>query len=149
MSSNNNNPFADAFKSMYDNMQAPSFDVKDLASNLRKNAEAWAKASQVLAEASREVLRLQAGFVQSNTQQLMELCKDVCASKNPEASAAKQAEFAKSAFEDALSSSREVFEIASKAGSEASEIVSKQLSQCMSECSKGGASSGASKRKAA
>lgn len=143
-----NNPFADAFKSWSD-LGVPAFDYKDALASSRKNIEAAIAASQVIAEGAQAIARKQAEIARNATQEAIDLWKEVSASKSIESSAAKQAEFAKSSIEQSLNSSRELFDIASKASSEVYELLSKQAQQAANEWSQQANPSSANKKKAA
>jgi phasin family protein len=119
-----NKAFNDAFKA-FSSVQ-PQADFKEVFNAGRKNVEAFTAANQAFAEGVQAVFRRQAEVAQKQAEDALNLFKEVASSKNPEASIAKQAEFAKSAFETSLANTREAIETASKAGTEASEIIGKR-----------------------
>lgn len=133
--SQQNNPFAEAMK-FFSNFQVPALNYKDAFNAGRKNVEALTAANQAVAEGAQAVIRRQVEIAQSNAEGALNLMKEVYASKSPEASIAKQAEFAKKVFESSLANTRELVEMASKSGAEAAEIISKQFVSGVEEISK-------------
>lgn len=131
----NNNPFADVFKS-WSEFTPASADYKDALAQGRKNVEAFVSAGQIVTESLQSAASKQAEFARNSAQEVIDLWKEVASSKSVEASASKQAEFAKNSVEKGLNNSREIFEIASKASTEAYEVLSKQAQQAASEATK-------------
>ena len=129
------NTFQDAFK-VFTDFKAPVYDFNQLFSFGRRNVEAFTAANQAVAEGAQAVARRQAEIMKSNTEEAIQLFRDVYSSKNPEASASKQAEFAKQAFETSLSNLREMFEMVSKSNVEAAEVITKRVSEIMNETNK-------------
>ena len=129
------NTFQDAFK-VFTDFKAPVYDFNQLFSFGRRNVEAFTAANQAVAEGAQAVARRQAEIMKSNTEEAIQLFRDVYSSKNPEASASKQAEFAKQAFETSLSNLREMFEMLSKSNVEAAEVITKRVSEIMNETNK-------------
>lgn len=128
-----NNPFADAFKAFGD--FNPSSGYKEGLANSRKSIEAAVAIAQVQAEGAQAFARKAVEIARGNAQDAIDFWKDLSGSKNPEAGASKQAEFAKKSLEKNLNNSRELFEIASKANTEAYEIISKQAQDAANEMS--------------
>lgn len=129
------NNFAEAFK-VFTDFKAPVYDFNQLFSIGRRNLEAFSAANQAIAEGAQAVARRQAEVSRNNTEEAIQLFRDIYSSKNPEASAAKQAEFVKQSFETTLANLREMFEMASKSNVEASEVLSKRISDAMAEFNK-------------
>jgi phasin family protein len=126
------NPFADAFKSFAD--FKPTVDFNTFFAAQKKNAEAFAAASQVLTAGFQAVARRQAEIAQANAKNSLQLTKELFANAgNPEASTAKQAEFAKEVVETGLSNTRELVELASKSSIEAFDLINKRLAESLSE----------------
>lgn len=130
----NANPFADAFKSLGD--FKPNFDFNAFLSTQKKNAEAFAAAGQVLTAGFQAVARRQAEIAQATAKNSLQLTKELFASAaNPEASTAKQTEFAKEVVESGLSNTRELVELASKSSIEAFDLINKRVAESISEFS--------------
>src|ERR1700679_2033223 len=105
------NPFADLFKN--------NFDFSQLISTQRRNIEALSAANQVVVEGAQAVSRRQAEVIRENVEDVLKASKDLLTSGTPETNLTKQADFAKSIFESALSNLREVTEMVTKSGFEA------------------------------
>lgn len=134
-----NNPFADAFKafSNFQNFQQnPNANFRDVFNAGRRSVEVMTAANQAVAEGAQAVIRRQVEIAQKNAEGAIDLFKEVATSKSPEASIAKQAEFARNVFENSVATSRELWEIASKAIGEASEIVNKHVVSSVEEATK-------------
>lgn len=129
----NKGPFADAFKA-FGEFRVPSFDFNGFFNAQRNNLEAISAANQVVTEGLQAVARRQAEIAQANTQKALQLVKDVITNgNNPEANAAKQAEFARNLIESSLSNARELAEIASKSSIQAFDVVNKRVAEGLSE----------------
>lgn len=127
------NPFADTFKSFGD---FKALDTNAFFNTQKRNAEAFAEASQVLTAGFQAVARRQAELAQEAAKNSLQLTKDLFSSAgNPEANSAKQAEFAKETVEAGLSNARELVELASKSSIEAFDVINKRIAESVSEFS--------------
>ncbi len=156
------NPFADMMKqfSQADMMKQfsqfkapsmsalPSFDVNQVLSVGRKNAEACTAASQALTESCQAISRRQAELARAQVEKTLKTCKDMLVNGSPEINTTKQVELAKSMFESSLNNMREVYELVAKSNLEAFDKLNRRASQCIEELS-ATATSTASKKKAA
>lgn len=132
------NPFQDAFKSWENSFKAmtpktPAFDFNDAFSTMQNNFETMVAAQREMAEGMQKVAKRQVEIAQNNTEEAMNLFKDIAASRDPKESASKQAEFAKNAFEKAANDTRELMEIATDSNNRAAEIIGKQMSENLSQ----------------
>lgn len=133
----NNYAFADMFKN--------GWDFNQLFSSQRRNMETLSEVNQVVVEGAQELSRAQGEALRSNVETILKTSKDVMSSGSPETSLAKQADLAKSLFENTLSSLREMTEMATKCSFEAFEVLNKRASESLNEISK--VSSGAANKK--
>lgn len=133
----NNYAFADLFKN--------NWDFNQLFSSQRRNMETLSEVNQVVVEGAQELSRAQGEALRSNVETILKTSKDVMSSGSPETSLAKQADLAKSLFENTLSSLREMTEMATKCSFEAFEVLNKRASESLNEISK--VSSGAANKK--
>jgi len=135
-----NNPFADLFKNdMFKNsgdMFKNNVDFNQLFSSQRRNAEAVTEVCQVGAEFAQESFRAGTETLRSNVETVLKNSKDAFNGNSPEASLAKQADLARSLYENTLSSLREIAEMATKCSFEAFEVLNRRASETMSEISK-------------
>jgi len=133
----NNNPFAEAFKSFdaFKN-QVPAFDLNDAAEQARKNIESLVEINKLIAEGAQNVVSRQLEIAQANAEAAVKAFKDVAASKDPKEAAAKQADAAKAAVEKSVSDASEIIELASKSNSKAADLIGKQVSAGLKELNK-------------
>ncbi len=132
----NKNPFSDLFNSWTSNLPnaAESFDWDKLINASRLNAKAFSDAAKAAAEGAQALSRRQAEILQNNAEEISKFFKEISTSvKNPEAGVAKQAEFAKSSIESAISNSKELVEMAVKSNAEANDIITKRISVALTE----------------
>lgn len=131
-----NNPFADAFKDAFKtfgDFKAPNFDFNLLLQAQRRNAETISAVNQLITESVQAVVRRQTEILQSGATDALQLAKDIAAAPNPENAVATQTAYAKTAFESAISNSRELAEIVSKSSIEVFDVLSKKISENVTE----------------
>lgn len=141
------NAFADMFKT---DMFKNSFDYNQVLTTGRRNLEAASEASQAMVENVQAISRRQAEIARETVEGALKASKDIFTSGTPETNLAKQAAYAKDAFESALSNLREVSEMAAKSCFEIFDVVTSRASESIEELSKAaGASAPAAKKKSA
>lgn len=138
--------YANAFTDMFKN----NFDYNQVLTTQRRNLEAASEASQAVVENVQAISRRQAEIAREAVEGALKASKDIFTSGTPETNIAKQAAFAKNAFESALSNLREVSEMAAKSCFEIFDVVTSRASESIEEISKAtGAAAPASKKKSA
>jgi phasin family protein len=139
--SQNNNPFMDGFKMFTDgnmfsnNKMMQMFDMNQMMTIQRRNAEMMSAANQSIAENMQALMRRQAEVMQSGAADMFQMVKEIAISPNPEVGMSKTANFTKNSFENAMSNTREMAEMAVKSGMEMFDMMSKRMADNMSECS--------------
>ena len=151
--SQQNNPFAEAFKvfgdwgsSMNSMKSWNSLDMNNFAVMQGRNVETVSAANQAAAEGMQAIMRRQAEIIQSGASELFQLIKDVSVSTSQENAAAKQAAFMKLSVESAVSDARELAEMANKSAMEVFDIIGSRAAENISECA---TTCGTGKKKAA
>ncbi|MFN7038815.1 MAG: phasin family protein [Alphaproteobacteria bacterium] len=139
--SNSNNPFMDAFKVFTDNnmfsqnkSMLHAMDMNNLVSIQNRNAETMTAANQMIAENMQAIMRRQAEMMQNNATNMFQLVKEVATSTNPEANTNKNSNFAKNTFDNAVSNTKELMEMAMKSNMEMFNFITDKMSENMSEC---------------
>ncbi len=122
--------FADIFKN--------SFDLSQLINTQRRNIEAFTAANQAVVEGAQAISRRQAEVLREQVEQGLKASRDMMTGGAPEANISKQAEFAKSMFENALSNVREVTEMVTKSSFEAFDLLNKRASESLEEITRAG-----------
>lgn len=133
MASNQN--FNEIFK-MFGDFRTPQFpqvDWNSLFATQRRNIEAFSEAGQVMTEGFQAVTRRQAETVRENVSRMIKASKDLFSGPSPEASAARQAEFAREAFETAFNNAREMSEMVTKSSYEAFDVLNKRAAEQLEE----------------
>jgi len=133
--------FAGSFKVLED-FKIPSYDFNAFLSIGQRNVEALNAANQVVAEGIQAIAKRQSEIVKSGAKGVIGLFREVYSSETPEAGAAKQAEFVRSAFENAMANVREVVEMVSKSNIDATEVLTTRLTEVIGEVSKVSANKG-------
>ena len=122
----------DMAKAMQD-FRMPGMDMDKMATSYRKNMEALAAANQLAAEGYQAVAKRQAEILKQGMEEMVSGLKGLMSAGSPEASANKQADMAKQAFERALANARELAELVAKSNSEALDIINKRVAESLEE----------------
>jgi hypothetical protein len=99
--------------------KVPGVDVETIVANQRKNIEALTQANKLAFEGLQNVVKRQVEILRQTMDEVAQV--------------SKQAEFAKEAFERALSNARELAEMIAKANSEAFDLLNKRFTQSLDE----------------
>lgn len=130
----NANSYTDFFK-VFGEFKAPNFDFNGLFATQRRNIEALTAIGQIAAESVQEVSRRQAEAVRSGVEGYLKASKDALTGGSPEATAAKQADYARGTFESAINHMREVSEMVTKSSFEAFDVLNKRAAESLEEFS--------------
>jgi phasin family protein len=132
--SGKNNPFFDFdISKMMSDFKIPGVSSEDLMESQRKHIEAATAANQVAIECIQAVTRRQAEIVRQSLQEVAKVAREAWDPANPEKAALRQTEFAKQAFERAISNAREIAEMVAKSNREAFDIVNKRVAENLDE----------------
>jgi len=126
------NSYGDYMK-MWSDYKSPNFDVNQIFSISRRNAEAFSTAGTVMAEGVQAGFRQQAESVRANVEKMLKAAKDMMISGSPEINTTRQAELAKNLFENSLNNFREMSELMTKSVFEASDVINKRAAESMEE----------------
>lgn len=121
------------FTKVWADMKMPEFNVDAMVVAQQKNFEAMNLANKAVVESWQGFAKKQAELWQTAVEDTGALAQDVASAKEPTDKVAKQAAFAKTAFENSLSSAREAQEIAAKTTNKTVEIVSKRMAEGIDE----------------
>jgi phasin family protein len=127
-------PFPDMNK-MLEQMkqfQVPGIDVNALIEGRRKDIEALALANQHVYEGIRLLAEKQQEIIKQAVVDWQNSARDV-GTQGPSQLPGKQVEFAKKTFESAISSMRELAEVAAKSQAQAIEVVNKRVQENLNE----------------
>jgi phasin family protein len=119
--------WAGDFGKYFVNGKAPTFDFDAAFALQRKNVEAFTAANQLAFDGVKAVAQRQAEIARKAFEEFGKVTKELAAAGTPEDKFAKQADLAKTAFEDALANLREVAETLQKSQSDAVDVLSKRI----------------------
>ncbi|MDX1924671.1 MAG: phasin family protein [Rickettsiaceae bacterium] len=111
-------------------------DAFNFNETLQKNYETVVKANQVNVENAQAIFKRVGEIVQKQITEAVEATKDLLAAQNPEQTLNKQQHFIQHATKNAISDSKEVVEMVSKAGLEFYDIVSKRAGEQVHQAAK-------------
>lgn len=115
--------------------KTPNFDMNKLFSMQRRNIEAFTAANQMMIESAQAITKRQTEMVRDTVEQFLKTSKDLMTSTSPETNTARQTEYAKSMYENAISSAREISEMATKSGMEAFDMLNRRAAESVEEIS--------------
>jgi len=113
--------------------KVPGVDVEAIVAHQRKNIEALTQANKLAFEGLQNVVKRQVEILRQAMDEVALVSKDFVEPGTPQDKAAKQAGFAKDAFERTLSNARELSEMIAKANSEAFDLLNKRFTQSLDE----------------
>jgi phasin family protein len=134
------NPFFDVDVSKFTDVsklisefKLPGVDVASALASQQKNIQALTAANQLAFEGFQAVARRQSEILRQSIEQTTAIVTELLAAGSPEDKVAKQAELVKSAFEKALTNTRELAELVTKSNSEAADVINKRVSESLEE----------------
>jgi phasin family protein len=135
MATKNSNTYnTDLFKA-WSSFKAPSFDMNQLFTMQRRNVEAFTAANQMMMESAQAITKRQTEMIRDTVEQFLKTTKDIMTSSSPETNTARQTEYAKSMYENAISSAREISEMATKSSMEAFDMLNRRAAESVEEIS--------------
>jgi phasin family protein len=123
--------FTKHFKAM------PTCDLSQISESVKKNSEAFTEAAQVASESAQAIMRRGAEIVQDNASHLFNSMKEVASSGNPEHAANRQQQFVQNFMLQAVSNTKELMDMSSKAVMEVFEKMSHHTNNNISTCMAG------------
>lgn len=121
------------FTKVWADMKMPEFNVEAMITAQQKNIEAMNLANKAAVEGWQSFAKKQAELWQGAIEDAGSFAQDVASAGEPTDQMAKQAAFAKTAFETGVSNARESQEAATKAANKSVEIVSKRWAEGLDE----------------
>ncbi len=109
------------------------FDVKSLLETQRKNLQAFSEALQVVVESSQTIAQSQAEILSQFAADNSSLIQEIASEGTPEEKIAKHADLIKKNYEKSVANWKEISDIASKSGKEATDIINKRVSASLTE----------------
>jgi len=111
----------------------PGFDVESLVAAQRKNLEALTQANQLAVEGVQAIARRGVEITRQAVDEASAALREWTQPGAPEERLAKNAEFAKQAFEKGVANARELAELLTKANTEAFNVLHKRVAEGFEE----------------
>lgn len=121
------------FTKIWADMKMPEFNVDAMVAAQQNNMETINLANKTVVDSWQGFAKKQAALWQAAVEDSGVFAQDVASAKEPTDKVAKQAAFAKAAFENGLSTAREAQEIAAKTTNKTVDIVSKRWAEGLDE----------------
>ncbi|MSO84569.1 MAG: phasin family protein [Rhodospirillales bacterium] len=112
-------------------------DMEALMESQRRNLEAFSAASRVVSENVQKIAKRQAEMVKESFDEMSAALSEIGKSGTFEEATAKQATFAKAAYETALDNSREIAEMVTETNEAVAEPISARVSTVLDEMKEG------------
>jgi phasin family protein len=125
--------FFDQVKAFGSKLGLPKVDVDKLVEMNRKNFEALMKSAAVAGEGAKALADKQREILQAAFKETSARVQDFHPVGNPQEVLAKQAEYAKKAFEVAMQNTRDLADLATKSTAEAARIIRERIHDNLSE----------------
>lgn len=134
MTTNGKHPFFDVDMSKaFAGFTFPGFDVESLVAAQRKNLEALTQANQLAVEGAQAIARRGVEITRQAVDEASAALREWTQPGAPEERLAKNAEFAKQAFEKSVANVRELAELLTKANTEAFNVLHKRVAETFEE----------------
>lgn len=130
----NSAPYNNMWKN-WSEFKAPQMDMNKIFSMQRRNIEVFAAANQMMMESAQAITKRQTEMVRDTVEQFLKTSKELMTSKSPETNTTRQTEYAKSMYENAVSSAREISEMAKKSSMEAFDMLNRRAAESVEEIS--------------
>ena len=125
--------FVDMFTKFGHDLKLPNVDIEAILDHHRKNLEALEKSAKATAAGTASLMNRQREMLQDTLHEATEMAKNYRAPGNPQELIARQTEFARKAFESAVSNAGEVAELVKKSGTESIDILRNRIKEAMAE----------------
>ena len=120
--------FTKHFKSM------PTCDLSQLSESAKRNSEALTEAGQIASESAQAILRRGSEIAQDNATHLFNSMKEIASAGNPEKATNCQQQFVQNFMQQAVSNTKEIMDMSSKAMMEVFEKVSNHTNNNIATC---------------
>jgi len=111
----------------------PMPDLEALTAANRRNVEAFTAANKVALEGAQAVGRRHMEIMQQSLADMTEAMRALATPDAPQARAAKQAEFAKTAYERAVANLKELSDLIQRSNAEAVGVLNKRFAEALDE----------------
>jgi phasin family protein len=124
--------FTSMFTKLAEDLKLPGVDTEKLIEAHRKNIDALARSAEAASEGAKSLAMKQREIVEEAIRETSAMVRDFKL-ESPQDAAAKQAEFAKKAFEAAVRNTRDVAELVQRSSTDALKIIQDRMQQSFEE----------------
>lgn len=121
------------FSKILREFKIPDVDWQEIMASQQRNLAALTKANQVLMEGAQTVMQREVEILQNAMAEVNDAARDLMQADDPQAGAAKRLELAKESFAAAVSSMRELAELATKSNREALDVINQRALEGLEE----------------
>ncbi len=118
-------------------LDLPKVDVDKLIEVHRKNLDALQRSAQVSSEGAKSLADKQREIVETAFREAAAMARDFKPTGNPQEIIAKQAEFARKAFDITVQNTRDITELATRTTADATAIIRDRLRESLNELGAG------------
>jgi phasin family protein len=124
--------FTSMFTKLAEDLKLPRVDTEQLIEAHRKNIDALARSAEAASEGAMSLAMKQREIVEEAIRETSAMVRDF-ELESPQDAAAKQAEFARKAFEAAVRNTRDVAELVQRSSTDALKIIQDRMQQSFEE----------------
>ena len=124
--------FTSMFTKLAEDLNLPRVDTEKLIEAHRKNIDALARSAEAASEGAKSLAMKQREIVEEAIRETSAMVRDF-ELESPQDAAAKQAEFAKKAFEAAVRNTRDVVELVQRSSTDALKVIQDRMQQSCEE----------------
>lgn len=125
--------FMDMFAQFGRDLKLPNVDVDAILEHHRKNLEALEKSARASAAGASTLMAKQREMLEETLREATAMAESYRTPGTPRELVARQTEFARKAFENALGNAGEVADMVRKSGTESLDILRERIKQAMAE----------------
>jgi phasin family protein len=129
--------FMDMFEKFGHDLNIPNVDIEAILEHHRKNLEALEKSAKATVAGTNTLINRQREMLQETLSEATNMAQSFRTPGNAQELIAKQTEFARKAFESAVSNAGEVAELVKKSGTESIDILRSRIKEAMAEVQAG------------
>jgi len=118
---------------MFSSFSVPGVDWQQVMASQQKNIAALTEANSRLIEGAQSVVQQQSAIMNKAMAELSAASEELMKEGDPEASAQKRFDLAKSSFETAVSNMQELAELAGQSNNEAMQIINQRAAEAFEE----------------
>lgn len=129
--------FMDMFEKFGHDLNIPNVDIEAILEHHRKNLEALEKSAKATVAGTNTLINRQREMLQETLSEATDMAQSFRAPGSAQELISKQTEFARKAFESAVSNAGEVAELVKKSGTESIDILRSRIKEAMAEVQAG------------